>query len=235
LKAGASYWGVSVSAHLTETYGKQFSKYGGHSTTVTVSIAVDAREDDRIYATVMDYDLWEYPVYGNAELRGHVLVVRPLVTENRWFPSKSWSGYAYIPSHEVGNILSYREYPLLTDNPDVDEKIKGNYDNRFVLDANSSYDWSLQFEDFETNQASTSKSYSREWGVDVDVWGSGYSLSSSYSQNEISTHKTDVASGLNLGVHLDGIDMGIGEVSYIVTPYLLGCQWRPGRGLCSQA
>jgi len=219
LKAGASYWGVSVSAHLTQKYGKQFSKYGGHSTTVTVSIAVDAREDDRIYATVMEYDLWEYPVYGNAELRGHVLVVRPQVTENRWFPSKSWSGYAYIPSHEVGNILSYREYPLLTDNPDVDEKIKGDYDNSFVLDANSSYDWSLQFEDFETNQASTSKSYSREWGVDVDVWGSGYSLSSSYSQNEIYTHKTDVASGLNLGVHLDGIDMGIGEVSYIVTPY----------------
>jgi hypothetical protein len=219
LKAGGSYWGVSVSAYLTTKYGKQFSKSGGHSTTVTVSIAVDAKEDDRIYATVMDYDLWEYPVYGNTELQGHVLVVRPLVTENRWFPSKSWSGYSYIPTHEVGNILSYREYPLLTDNPEIEEKIKGDYNNSFVLDANSSYDWSLQFDDFATNQASTSKSYSREWGVDVDVWGSGYSLNSSYNQNEIYTHKTDVSSGLSLSVHLDGIDMGLGEVSYIVTPY----------------
>jgi hypothetical protein len=219
LKAGGSAWGVSVSAYLTTKYGKRFSESGGHSTTVTVSIAVDAREDDRIYATVVDYDLWEYPVYGNNELRGHVMVVRPNVSENRWFPSKSWSGYSYIPLHEVGNILSYREYPLLTDNPEVDEKIKGDYNNSFVLDANSSYDWSLQFDDFETNQASTSKSYSREWGVDVDVWGSGYSLNSSYSKDEIHTHKTDVSSGLNLSVHLDGIDMGLGEVSYTVTPY----------------
>jgi hypothetical protein len=219
LKAGGSYWGVSVSSYLTTKYGKQFSKSGGHSTKVTVSIAVDAKEDDRIYATVMDYDLWEYPVYGDYQLRGYVLVVRPMVTENRWFPSKSWSGYSYIPTHEVGNILSYREYPLLSDNPEVDEIIKGDYNNSFVLDANSSYDWSLQFEDFESNQASTSKSYSRERGVDVDVWGSGYSLNNSYSQNEIYTHKTEVANGLNLSVHLDGIDMGLGEVSYIVTPY----------------
>ena len=223
LKAGGSYWGISVSSHLTTKYGKRFSESGGYSTKVTVSIAVDAREDDRIYATVVDYDLWEYPVYGNLgskyELRGYVMVVRPKVVENRWFPSKSWSGYSYIPSHEVGNILSYREYPVLSDNPEVDEKIKGDYNNSFVLDANSSYDWALQFEDFATNQASTSKSYSREWGVDVDVWGSGYSLSGSYSREEIYTHKTEVANGLGLSVHLDGIDMGLGEVGYIVTPY----------------
>ena len=219
LHAGGSYWGVSVSAYFNETYGKRFSKSGGYSTTVTVSIAVDAKEDDRIYATVMDYDIWEYPVYGNKQFKGNVLVVRPVVVEDRWFPSKSWSGYSYIPTHEVGNILSYREYPLLSDNPEVDELIKGDYSNSFVLDANSSYDWSLLFEEFETNEASTEKSYSREWGASVDVWGCGYSISGSYSQNEIYTHKTDVSSGLELSVHLDGVDMGLGEVNYTVTPY----------------
>ena len=219
LHAGGSYWGVSVSAYMNTTYGERFSKRGGYTTKVTVSVAVNARVDDLIYATVVDYDLWEYPVYTGQELRGHILVVRPMITENRWFPSQSWSGYSYIPTHEVGNILSYREYPILSDNPEVDEKIKGDYNNSFVLDANSSYDWAMKFEDFETNQASTSKSYSREWGASVDVWGSGYSLSSSYSQEEIHTHKTDVATGLGLSVHLDGIDMGLGQVSYIVTPY----------------
>ncbi|MBN1409159.1 MAG: T9SS type A sorting domain-containing protein [Calditrichaceae bacterium] len=219
LHAGGSYWGVSVSAYLTETYGKRFSKSGGYSTTVTVSIAVDAKEDDRIYATVVDYDIWEYPVYANSDFKGNVMVVRPVVTENRWFPSKSWSGYSYIPTHEVGNILSYREYPLLSDNPEVDELIKGDYSNSFTLDANSSYDWALLFEEFETNEASTEKSYSREWGASVDVWGCGYSINGSYSKNEIYTHKTDVSSGLELSVHLDGVDMGLGEVSYRVTPY----------------
>jgi hypothetical protein len=139
--------------------------------------------------------------------------------ENRWFPSKSWSGYAYIPSHEVGNILSYRNYPLLSTNPEVAEKIKGDYNDSFVLDATSSYDWALSFESFSENGASTSSSYSREWGGSVDFWGSGFSISGSYSSEQIYTHRTSVASGLDMSVHLDAIDRGLGEVGYSVTPY----------------
>lgn len=219
LKAGGSYWGVSVSSYLTEKYGERFSTSGGVSTKVTVTIAVDANVDDRIYATTVNYNLWEYPVYGNFGLKGHILVVEPIVVENTWFHSTSWTGYSYIPNHEVGNILSYREYPILSDNPEVDEKIKGDYSTSFVLDNNSSYDWSMTFGDFVTNQVSTSKSYSREWGASVDAWGAGFSISGSYSQEEIYTQRTEVATDLNMNVHLDAIDMGIGEVSYIVTPY----------------
>ena len=140
VSAGFSFWGVSVSSHFSQTWGEKFSKVDNTTTKVTVSIAVDAIEDDRIYAIVMDYDVWEYPIYVNDEVKAHALVVEPHAIENRWFPSKSWSGYSYIPEHEVGNILSYREYPLLSNNPFLDEKIKGDYNNSFVLDANSSYD-----------------------------------------------------------------------------------------------
>ena len=50
-------------------------------------------------------------------------------------------------------------------------------------------------------------------------WGSGFSINGHYHSEDISTQRTEVANGLNLSVHLDGIDMGIGEVGYIVTPY----------------
>ncbi len=217
---GFSFWGVSVSSHLSETYGKRFSKVANSSTKVTVGIAVDAIEDDRIYALVMDYNIYEYPVYVNDVLKGNILVVEPLVAENRWFPSKSWSGYDYIPNHEVGNILSYREYPLsYGDHPMLDEKIKGDYNNSFVLDANSSYDWTLLFEDFESNEVTTAKEFSRDWGFSVSGWGSGFSLNGSYSREDIQTQRTSVSNGLELDVHLDAIDMGLGEVGYIVTPY----------------
>ncbi len=217
--AGFSFFGVSVSSHLSETYGKRFSKVANSSTKVTVGISVDAIEDDRIYAMVMDYNIYEYPVYVNDEVQGNVLVVEPLVAENRWFPSKSWSGYDYIPNHEVGNILSYREYPLLSDNPVLDEKIKGDYNNSFVLDANSSYDWSLLFEDFQSNEVTTAKEFSRDWGASVSGWGMGFSLNGSYNREDIQTQRTEVSNGLQLDVHLDAIDPGIGEVGYIVTPY----------------
>ena len=221
LSGGFSAWGVSVSAHLTEKYGKKFSKVEGSSRTVTVGFAIDATVDDQIYATVMDYDLWEYPVYGNDKFRGNVLVVEPQIVKNSWFDSKSWKGYTYIPNHEVGNILSYRRYPLLSDNPMLREKIKGDYglETSFLLSGNSSYNWYLSFTDFTEAQATTTNEYSRDWGVSVSYWGSGFSMEGSYNSEDIQTQRTTVQSGIKLDVHMDAVDMGIGETRYEVTPY----------------
>jgi hypothetical protein len=221
ISSGFSYWGLSVSAHLTEEYGEKFEGVEGSSRTVTVGFEIEASVDDQIYATVMDYDLWEYPVYGNEKLKGHVLVVDPQVVKNSWFDSKSWKGYSYIPNHEVGNILSYRRYPLLSDNPLLVEKIKGDYglETSFLMSGNSSYDWFLNFTDFTENQASTTKEYTREWGVSMSFWGSGFSMDGSYHSEDIQTQRTTVESGINLNVHMDAVDMSIGETRYEITPY----------------
>jgi hypothetical protein len=221
ISSGFSFWGVSVSAHLTQTYGKKFSKVAGSSRTVTVGFEIDATVDDQIYATVVDYDIWEYPVYGDNSLEGHVLVVEPQIVKNSWFDSKSWKGYSYIPNHEVGNILSYRRYPMLSDNPLMVEKIKGDYglETSFLVSGNSSYDWFLNFSDFTENQATTTKEFSRDWGVSVSGWGSGFSLDGSYSSEDINTQRTTVESGIDLSVHMASVDMSIGETRYEVTPY----------------
>ena len=218
---GFSFWGVSVSAYLSQTYGKKFSKVDGTSRTVTVGVAIDATVDDQIYATVMDYDIWEYPIYGNDEVQGHILVVEPKIVKNSWFDSKSWKGYSYIPNHEVGNILSYRRYPHLSDNPMMAEKIKGDYglQTSFLVSANSSYNWFLNFSDFTESQASTTKEFSRDWGVSVSGWGCGFSLDGSYSSEDIQTQRTTVENNINLDVHLERVDMGLGETRYEITPY----------------
>ena len=219
VSAGVSFWGVSVSSYFSQSWAEKFDWESTTTTKVTVGIAANASVDDEIYATVMDYDIWEYPIYVNDKIKAHTLVVVPNVVENRWFPSKSWSGQSYIPDHEVGNILSYKEYPVLSNNPSVDEKIKGDYNNSFSLNASSSFDWLLQFDDFQSSQSSTTKEYTRDWGASASGWGVGFSINGHYHSEDINTQRTEVASGLDLGVHLDGIDMGIGEVGYIVTPY----------------
>lgn len=221
LSAGGKLYGFSVKAHLTGTYGEKFSEKGESSTTVKVNISVDAIEDDRIYATVIDYNVWEYPVYFNGIEQGHVLVVEPEVTENRWFPSKSWSGNSYVPDHEVGNILSYREYATLSENPAVDLNgfIKGDHNTSFVLDGNSSYAWSLEFEDFQAEGVETVKEKSMDWGASIGYMGVEASISGHYSSDEIKTQRTSVSKGLYLGVELDALNTGLGEVSYRVTPY----------------
>ena len=221
LSGGFSCWGFSVSAHLTEKYGKKFSKVDGSSRTVTVGVEINSTVDDQIYATVMDYDLWEYPVYGNGEFKGNVLVVDPQIVKNSWFDSKSWKGYSYIPNHEVGNILSYRRYPVLSNNPMLREKIKGDYglETSFNLSGNSSYNWYLNFTDFTEAQATTTNEYSRDWGVSVSYWGSGFSMNGTYNSEDIKTQRTTVESGIYLDVHLDAVDMSLGETRYEVTPY----------------
>jgi hypothetical protein len=221
LSAGFSFWGLSVSSHLTEKYGKKFSKVDGSSHTVSVGFEALATVDDQIYATTMNYDLWEYPVYGNNQLKGYVLVVEPQIVENRWFDSNRWSAYTYTPNHEVGNILSYRRYPLLTDNPMLIEKIKGDYglDTSFELSANSFFNWFLNFQDFTEAEATTTYEYSRDWGVSVSYWGTGFSMEGSYNSDNIQTQRTTVESGIDLDVHLDAVDMSFGETSYKVTPY----------------
>jgi hypothetical protein len=214
-----SYMGIGANLSFEQRYGENFSKEDGSSRTVTISVQVDAKEDDEIYATVVDYDIWEYPVYAEDTLVGHVLVMDPLQVSNRWFPSKSWSGSSYIPNHEVGNILSYQRYPSLIHNEDVASLISGTYDQSYTLHASSSYDWNLQFQDFVNSQTETTKKI----GFDVGGGGSFFGISiggkETYDRENVSTHKTSVTQDLLMSTHLDAVDLGIGEVRYTVTPY----------------
>ncbi len=224
LSTSASAYGLSANASIKKRFGERFSNFSSTSEIVTVNVRVDARDDDYIYATVAEYDIWEYPVINNREVQdGRILIVLPKLTENRWFPSKSWSGHSYVPNHEVGNILSYREYVNLEDNEDLAERIKGTTSESFSLDGNSSIDWGVRIEDFSESGASTS----REVGVEMSADGGGgfgpftinAGVTSSYSSEDLSTHKVTVSDLIELNVHLDQLDLSLGETIYNVTPY----------------
>jgi hypothetical protein len=110
---------------------------------------------------------------------------------------------------------------LLSDNPMLIEKIKGDYglETSFLISGNSSYNWYLNFTDFTEAQATTTNEYSRNWGVSVSYWGSGFSMEGSYNSQDINTQRTTVQNGIDLDVHLASVDMSIGETRYEVTPY----------------
>lgn len=219
-------WGIvkaKVKAELTAEYGEKFSKTSSTGQTYTLTVETYAKEENWIYATMVSYDMWEYPVYYNDVRAGNVIVVEPAVVEDRWFPSKSWSAYTYVPDHEVGNILSYPAPSELAANPLVDELVKGSYGNSFVLNGNSSHMWSLQFTDFSSTGASTTKESQMGASLETEVstyfGGVELEVSGSYGSSDISTRQTSVENGLGIAVQLDHLDMGVGEVRYTVTPY----------------
>lgn len=223
---------TKVSASLDTHYGRDFSNIHNSSEENTVTINVDAIQDDQIYAIVSDYDLWEYPVYDGDKMKGHVLVTVPKITEAQWFASNSWTAYSYIPDHEVGNILSYRAYAELNNNPYLLQKVKGlltdpDKVNSFLLSATSSYSWGLAFADFSSNKADESQDYSLRVGVSIEYGkefgGIGASIKASvsgdYSNSHLDSHTSTVTDALALTATMGGIDRSLGEDEYIITPY----------------
>lgn len=225
LSAGGTFGFVDVGGYMSASYGEQFSNVSGTSTIINISTEVSAVEDDYIYASVSIFDFWEHPVYRKGRHLGHMLVVKPTVTANQWFPSKSWNAFTYIPNHEVGCILSYKDYPNL-DNPDIDEKIKASYlGNSYTLGANNAFNWTLTFTDVTSNAASTTKNIGVEVGANAGTLGVSLETSAHYNRSQIQTYTSTVTNELSLQTSISsGLDMSIGEVRYTITPYAYWAQ-----------
>ncbi len=233
--------GNKLNNHLTTNYGENFSNVENASKTVTVGVQVKAINDDLIYATVADYTVWEYPVYNDNQFQGYITTVVPELTENRWFPSKSWSGNPYIPNHEVGNLLSYPEYSEVQKQDESIEKIKGVENNNYAIGPNTSYEWRLEFNDFLENNASRTRKIGLEVGTEIEKGTAGtieisgepggvgvgvsqdYRISiglgliGKYNRESFSSHTTTVKKDLLLKVNLGNINET--ETGYQITPY----------------
>jgi Secretion system C-terminal sorting domain len=212
--------GVSTSYKVWATgkYGKKFSNDQTNRTTISVSVEVEAREDDRIYSTIADYDIWEYPVFhGNEQFsRRSYFALVPKNVQATWYGSKSYFAQQYVPDHEVSNILSYYPYDTLSNNPNLAQIIRASYvSDRFSLDGSSSYDWNLSITDFEETGADTT----RDMGIDAGVELGGFESTFKFDNQKMSTHTTTVENLIDLQVHLGSVNMSIGDVKYAVTPY----------------
>jgi len=215
----------SIEASVKGTYGEKFSKYKSSGKRLEISTEVSAIEDDQIYASVNDYDIWEYPVYEKDSLIGHLISVTPTVIENRWFPSKSFNAFDYLPDHEVGNVLSYRERK-----PDLSSVDRTISSDAFTLSANSSNKWTVNEQSFRESGSSFEQEISIEAKLKVEaeaqfkIYGGslGVTVEGKYKEKSLSTQQTRVSEELEIEVDLGGVNESLGEVKYSVNPY---CYW----------
>ena len=215
---------IGVKLKIEGEYGKNFSKQKFNKTTYRVSQNITANIDDEIYATIVDYDIWEYPIMLNDSIKGYTLVVSPKPPQKAWFPSKSPQAEDYLPDHEVGNILSYKKYATPTDNGALQSALRWNTSDEITLAGSPGfeYNWSLENE----NQSTTTNTEKVEWSIgasasfdipfkfipDIEIHGK-------YNQGSISTRTNTVTYKKGLDVTLGSVDLGIGETYYSVQPY----------------
>ncbi|MFQ5628708.1 MAG: T9SS type A sorting domain-containing protein, partial [bacterium] len=238
VSAGASYGPVSasVTGTLSRRYGEGFSNVSGESQAYKVTVTSDAIEDDRVYATVSNYEILEYPVYADNELKGHVVAVVPIQQgvnslKNTWFSAKSGNARAYLSAHEVGNIFSYQKTATLPPGATLFGRggLAGGGGDTWELSPNSTQKWEIRFsseqitERERTSFQQVSRSLSGEVSADFSFFSASISASVSddYETSQISTHRTTVQKESAISVEFGTIDAGIlGTKTYTVSPYV---------------
>jgi hypothetical protein len=223
--------GGKVKAHLDETYGEGFSKVEQNIREIQLTATVTTGDDDQVYATQVDYDIWEYPVIkgGKRVPGGGIVVVSPNTVQDVFSAGKNPDREGWIPDHEVENVLSYPRLTDLLDNPQVASgHVITNGNTGFTLDEYPwSADWAVVQSDFSADEVEESWNAGFEVGVSASAEAGyfGYSagveasLEYEYSESEVQTYKTTVSDACSLGVFLGCINTGYGVVNYTVTPY----------------
>jgi hypothetical protein len=218
VEVGKKIFGVGATAKLETKYGEKFSRTDGTEIRSSLRTQVSASSDDQIYATIVNYDIWEYPVYRGKQLNSHIIVMDPKPQTDTWLASKSPEATTVVPQHEVGNILSYREYVDVRNNPNVLELLVDN-STSFQLSNNSSGVWELTYQQIIEAMQNNERSFSIEASASVSKWGVTASVSGNYAESNLSTFKTAVSDGFKLTVNLGSVDFALGETYFVVQPY----------------
>lgn len=237
-KAGAMVGPVSgsIEATISGAYGEGFSKYKGTSQTVTVKVTSDAIDDDRIYGTVSNYDIYEYPIFADNEITGYAIVVNPKFIgleslQNTWFGSKSGTARDYINNHEVGNILSYPSSASLPFGAKFfgSGGFEGGGGDTWEYSNSSTQTWELRFSSESITQRTNSSffdiggSATATGSVNFGVVNASLSatVSAEYGVDEVSTHTTTVKDESALLAEFGPIDGAIlGSKTYSVSPFV---------------
>ena len=213
--------GVDVS--ITGRYGAGFRRTGRSTETFTVRQAIQATRDDWIYAMIVNYDIWEYPLFAEGEQVGYIAVVIPKLNTRAWFDSKSWNAFDYVPFHEVGNVLSYRSIANPNDNALLEEAIRWNTGDQITLSSSSDAQWALTSESQSETEVENSVDMGINGTVDFDIdvpFVPNVSVEGDYSTETINTQTTRVRDTQGLSVVFGNVDQSIGNTRYNVIPYV---------------
>jgi hypothetical protein len=140
--------GTHVTASLNGTYGEHFEDTTSAFETVAFGTEVKAENDDILYYSKTDYDVWEYPVFeDNSGLPTRYLAVTFPVpfagnkaTQRAYIAGGSCDSF-YRPNHQVNNVWSYPKD--LTQLEEYD-------DARGILNTGDQWDMASSSGSFET-------------------------------------------------------------------------------------
>lgn len=218
--------GISIlKGSMKESFGESFSKSGQTGQTLNIVMTDTASRDDRIFAVVVDYDIWEYPIFrGDPDTPvGYMVIVQPSRADNRWFASKSPDGNTYRPIHEVGNLFSYPNYQSPSENPDrASGVIWDQQSASFQVgpDSTAGEKWKLTFEKFGQIENKTSHNSSFTLSGSAGLFFLNGDIEETESEELVSTYTTQVNESIEIAIELGKTVVSPAGTFYTISPYV---------------
>lgn len=192
---------ASVCLSFNTSYGESFETIGMEEFASTNYETFTISGDDQLVYTSTPYQVTEYPILKGGNVVSHTISLMALSA-----PAQVSAGVTgpdcpstYIPTHEPGNIFSYRNEI----NPDTLEDVLG--DNPRIrmgtgqtLGSNYSFGGGVTLE--STNANSTSSSYSGSVGgsLSAEAFGATLEISGSYDWGGMKTQTTTVTNTMEI-------------------------------------
>lgn len=210
---------VNVNAKLEAKYGEGFSNAGSTSETETQMVEVTTSFDDYIYASIVKYNIREFPVYQGNELISYVISMQPIQIDHNWYASKSPEMELYRPKHEVGNILSYPN-PSMQDQVlnDLDAPILGS--NTYGIGNGQTYTWSVGYSELQEASNSTSRDISVNASLNISAFGAEVGITGEYSNQSLYTHKSTVSQQTTCTITHNSLTASVADAPYSMKPYM---------------
>ncbi len=223
VSAGFSFGGFELGAKFSKTYGERFSQVEGSSQTISIKERRTALLDDELLAYLVNYDIFEYPVFrlGESEVITNVLVVVPGTIQKTFIGARSPT-IQYIVDHQHGNLFSY---PTAVN--ELDPSVGGIYSfSGQEISKNSGFESDFAINWTDATSSGVEEEATTETTVGANVGGAfkGFGLSASvegtYRTSEVETRTSRYQQDVSMrGFFGQGEQGSIpGNYPYTVTP-----------------
>lgn len=220
VEAGFEGLVVSASASLESSYGENYTNTTANTTTTSEVTVTTTCFDDAVYASIVTYDVYEYPLYVGDTLICYVVSVHPRMNDiqYQWISTKSDQGQYFVTQHEPGSLLSYRPFNAPQFNFAAQDEF--NEGNNINLSTTISNAWEVTTEQVAESSADTERSLGMAASGSIGAFGITATVSGSYDWTGISTHASSVGEAIAVGLDVGNMPMSAVNSLYAIKPYI---------------
>lgn len=240
---------LSINHSIDRTHGENFSHSTEKIKSMTITMNASSSYSDAILTSETICNTWQYPVYAKNKdtkkmgIQGYLLVIFPTQKPRTGVMWGDDPRSLYVPSHVVGNLSSYDNYPPDAQAPEPQESSGGpiDYDpeegsfSNMYIDVGSGateYDFSWNTQTSNNDQKSNEQTLDISTGVGVNKsfeFLKGFSLdlgvedtvSDSYSDSKTSIHDISYTETTTISLSYDAIPTAGAEgKNYQTIPYV---------------